>query len=288
MRIPEWQDAVVVSGRTARRLLEAPAGELEVSLDLGRSRDSVTVEERRIALPDGQRVDEEELADSFSDPEDCVELRDGEPRKVYFYDSTLRCYYKLFQPFEDRPPTIVINGATMHPVRGAGPWEGTEEMVRAVPSRGGECLDTCCGLGYSAQMLADTQFTTVTTCEVDRNVLTVASLNPWSQGLFSAPNIRIHYADMRDFLAECRDGRFSCVFHDPPTIYQAGELYSEELYKELRRVLGRGGVLYHYVGAPGGRWGRDYAHGVIQRLQSAGFARAKRVTGGVLAVRRDR
>ncbi len=285
MQIPDWQNAVVISGRTARRLLDAPAGPLEVSLDLGRSRSTVQVEKDRVVLPDGRRPGKAALADSFSEPEDCVEIADGEPRKVYIYDRALRCYYKLFQPFEDRPPTIVINGATMHPVRGAGPWEGTEQMVREVPARPGECLDTCCGLGYSARMLAR-RFTTLTTCEVDRNVLTVASLNPWSEGLFRSPNVHVHYADLRDYVAESRDGRFACVFHDPPTIYQAGELYAEELYAEFHRVLARGGVLYHYVGTPGGRWGRDYAHGVIRRLQSTGFRNTRRVTGGVLAVRR--
>jgi hypothetical protein len=227
-----------------------------------------------------------ELAAAFSEPEDCVEVRNGECRKVYLYDDAERKYYKLYQPCEGRAPTIIINNATMHAIIGKDPWQDEADKVAVLPRRGGECLDTCCGLGYSAQLLAEAGFTRVTTCEVDLNVLTIASVNPWSEGLFSSPHISIAHTDVRDLVRLCDAGRYACIFHDPPTVLHAGELYAEELYREFARVLHPHGALYHYVGAPGARVGRDYARGVIRRLQDAGFTEVHRVTRGVLALRR--
>ena len=286
MPIPEWQEVPIISGRTARRLIAAEPGELTVSLDLGRNRCAIRVEDDGVILPNGRSFGREDLVDAFSDPEDCIELAEDGPRKVYRYDGVLRKYYKLYQPFEDRPPTIIINGATMHSIVGPEPWEGVEQMVEQVPARGGRCFDTCCGLGYSAQLLLDGRFDSVVTCELDHNVLEVAAINPWSRGLFRLPAVEIIRTDLRDYAKECEDAEFDCVFHDPPTIQMAGELYSEDLYREFRRILVPRGVLYHYVGRPGRRRGRDYAHGVMQRLQNAGFVEPRRVKEGVLAFNR--
>ena len=293
MGIPAWQSIPIVSGRTAQRLLAVGEGTLEVSLDLGRSRAQVVVEAGAIGLPGGARIIKDELANAFSDAEDCVRLDGGACRKVYLYGEAERKYYKLFQPFEDRAPTIVINGATMHAIVGKDPWADVADKVACVPDRPGRrdrpdrCLDTCCGLGYSAQLLA-ARFETVTTCEVDANVLEVAAVNPWSEGLFTTPNVEVRRADLREVLAGWAPGSLGCIFHDPPTVYQAGELYAESLYRRFAAALARGGVLYHYVGEPGRKLGQDYAGGVMRRLRSAGFGRVRRVTGGVVAVRQGR
>jgi predicted methyltransferase len=284
--LPSWHDVPIISGRTARRLLEVADGNLIVSLDLGRSQCQVGVDGNQITLPDGTLVARGELAGAFSHPEDCIELRPDGPRKVYLYSEPLRRHYKLYQPFEDRPPTIVINGVSMHAIVGRDPWEDEEGKVAAVQGgRSGECLDTCGGLGYSAQLLAGAGFAPVVSCEVDPHVLAVAAVNPWSKDLFKNSRIELLNADVRQFLAECAGDRFTCIFHDPPTIYQAGELYAEGLYREFARVLEAGGLLYHYVGTPGQRSGRDYARGVIRRLQASGFMRCRRVAGGVVATR---
>jgi predicted methyltransferase len=282
--IQVWRRAFVISGRTARRIVEAPAGPLELSLDLGRSRAAVTVEGGSAVLPDGRPVGIDVLSQAVSDDEDCVELAASGPRKVYLYSEERRKYYKLYQPFEDRPPTVVINGATMHAIVGKDPWQDEVEKVAQVPARRGACLDTCCGLGYSAQLLLSAGFRPVVTCEADPNVLVVAAVNPWSEGLW-APHVVLVPMDLRDLVRSTPDGRFACVFHDPPTVHQAGELYSEELYRGFARVLAPGGVLYHYVGAPGRRAGRDYARGVMRRLQAAGFVDVRRAASGVAARR---
>jgi len=273
----------MVSGRTARALLNCKEGALEVSLDLGLSRSRVAVRADAIGLPDGQQVAKESLAKAFSRPEDCIEISEGMPRKVYLYSQETSKYYKLYQPFDDHAPTVVINNAAMHAIVRKDPWEDEEEKVSALPPLHGRCLDTCCGLGYSAQLLARRRFERVTTCEVDPNVLKIAAVNPWSRGLFEDPVIQIRRVDVRDFVRECEPAAFAAIFHDPPTVYQAGELYGEELYREFARVLSRSGALYHYVGAPGRRRGQDYAHGVMRRLRSAGFASTKRCASGVVA-----
>jgi len=282
-RIPSWRRVPIVSGRTARRILDAETSGLEVSLDLGRTRSRVETSGRDLILPDGTRLQRMRLAQVRPAPEDCIELTGGDARKVYVFDGTRRAHYKLFQPVEERPPTIVINSATMHAIVGTDPWRDEAGKVSELPARRGECLDTCCGLGYSAQLLAARKVGRVVTCEVDPNVLAVAAVNPWSEGLWE-PGIRIVLADVRDHVRDCSAGRFGSVFHDPPTVYQAGDLYAEELYAGFARVLQPGGALYHYVGAPGRRSGRDYARGVIRRLQSVGFTQVRRVTGGVLAI----
>lgn len=285
MDIPAFRRLPIISGWTARRVLDAGDGALAVSLDLGRSRCEVAVRSGALALPDGQTVPCEALADAFSDPADCLTIEGGKCRKVYHFSPSLRRYYKLYQPFEDRAPTIVINGATMHAIVGKDPWQDEAEKVEALPRAAGRCLDTCAGLGYSAQLLADAGYEAVTTCEADPNVLSVAAVNPWSEGLFVRPQLTIVNEDVREVLARTPDGGFTCVFHDPPTVFQAGEMYSAELYAEFARVLSVRGVLYHYVGEPGRRSGRDYARGVMRRLQAVGFSRVRRAPGGVIAQR---
>jgi predicted methyltransferase len=260
---------------------------VQASLDLGRSSCVLLATDNRLQLPDGVEIDSESLAEEVSDDADCILLRPNGPEKVYHYSEALSKHYKLFQPFEDRAPTIVINSATMHTVVRKDPWQDAVDKVRAAGRVRGRCLDTCCGLGYSAQLLS-TSAGEVVTCEVDLNVLDVCAVNPWSEGLFHRPNIEIHLGDQQEYVANCADGSFDAVFHDPPTVYQAGELYSEALYRQFARILRPGGLMYHYVGEPGKKRGQDYSGGVMRRMQSAGFTRVRRVTSGVLATRAKR
>jgi len=285
MHLPQPHRMPVISGRTAQHLVDAEDGVLEVSLDLGLSMAGVSIGGAEVVLPDGQRPARAELAASFSSPEDCIEIRPDGCRKVYIYSQAERKYYKLYQPHEGRAPTVVINNAAMHAIVGKDPWQNAAEKVGTLPARRGECLDTCCGLGYSAQLLAQEGFERVVTCEVDPNVLQVAAANPWSEGLFTGRKIEIVQMDVRRFVESCPHGRFACIFHDPPTVLQAGELYAGALYAQFARALSAGGVLYHYVGDPGGRTGRDYARGVMRRLQRTGFTDVRRVVGGLLAAR---
>ena len=283
MSVPEPKDVPIISGRAAQKLVECPVGCHEFSLDLDLTVSEVDITPEGIVLTEGHTVDRDELESAWRHREDCIILSEKGCIKAYLYDEERGKLYKLYQPFEDRAPTVIINNATMHSIVQKGPWEDEEDKVGAISLRGGACLDTCCGLGYSAQLLARGRVESVFTCEEDPNVLELAAVNPWSRGLFRNPKINIVQRDVRDYVRDCEDASFSVVFHDPPTVYQAGELYSEDLYREFARLLHSGGTLYHYVGAPGRKRGQDYAGGVMDRLHRAGFGSVKRTVGGVRA-----
>jgi hypothetical protein len=71
---------------------------------------------------------------------------------------------------------------------------------------------------------------------------------------------------------------FDSVIHDPPRFSLAGELYSEEFYREIFRVLRRDGRLFHYTGNPHVvKKGSSFVDGVIHRLKAAGFRHVQKV-----------
>jgi predicted methyltransferase len=116
----------------------------------------------------------------------------------------------------------------------------------------------------------------VVTIELDPTVLEVARRNPWSQSLFANSRIRQMIGDSFEVLPSLERESFSVIFHDPPTFRLAGELYSGEFYRELFRVLRRGGRLFHYIGDLDSTSGRVVTKGVVRRLQEAGFQRVER------------
>ncbi|MDP6107329.1 MAG: methyltransferase [Candidatus Brocadiia bacterium] len=274
----------VLSGRTARGLLDAPEGSVEVSLDLGMTRQVVRVEEGAFLLPDGSSLGRDGLAGAFREPEDCIEITAGQCAKVFEFDEASHRDYKLYQPVEGHPPTLLIAGHNMHAIVGMDPWQDARQKVRALRGRrGGLCLDTCFGLGYSAQLLAGADWDRVVSCEVDEIVLEFAAVNPWSRGAFESDRIELVHDDVASYLSGCADGSFAGIFHDPPVVHLAGELYGLDFYRELARVLEPRGVLYHYVGSPGGRGGHDQTRRVMQRLHEAGYPQTRRAPSGTLA-----
>ncbi|MCS7069954.1 MAG: methyltransferase domain-containing protein, partial [Anaerolinea sp.] len=116
----------------------------------------------------------------------------------------------------------------------------------------------------------------VITVELDPAVIEVASQNPWSAALFTHPQIERREGDIRDVIADFPDAAFTRIIHDPPTFALAGELYSGAFYRELYRVLARGGRLFHYIGDLNSPSGMRVATGVIRRLGEAGFRRITR------------
>jgi predicted methyltransferase len=59
----------------------------------------------------------------------------------------------------------------------------------------------------------------------------------------------------------------------PPRFGIAGELYSQDFYDHLARVLKKRGRLFHYTGSPNKlTTGRDVPNEVAKRLRKAGFA----------------
>jgi predicted methyltransferase len=130
-------------------------------------------------------------------------------------------------------------------------------------------------LGFTALMgarVADA----VLTIELDPTGLEIARRNPWSHELFNRPNIERRIGDTFAVAAELPTASFDRVIHDPPYLALAGELYSEEMYRRLHRILRPGGTLFHYIGDPQSQSGARVTSGVIQRLEVAGFRTIRR------------
>ena len=188
---------------------------------------------------------------------------------IKFYDEVFRKFYKLRAIGMDKAPTLEINGIHMHRIEGIDPWTDSLIKVKTLGSlRSALVLDTCTGLGYTAIISLKFGASKVVSVEIDPNVLRIAEFNSWSRGLV---HVEVILGDITKVIKNFDDESFTHVIHDPPRYELAGELYSLEFYKELSRVLRRGGRLFHYVGKPGWRRGISIAKGVKNRLAMAGF-----------------
>ncbi|WP_456365217.1 class I SAM-dependent methyltransferase [Thermococcus sp.] len=257
----------------ALRLLLSREG-ARVNLDLRKTNRTFEVLRQGDAflLPDGTRVGRAVIERIAKDESTLYFVRGG---AVYKAAIAGRHYYKLVPTV---PPTIEIDGIRMHRTKGTNPLRDARRKVEAVkPGEGETVLDTCMGLGYTA-IEASKRGAYVITVEKDLNVLELAKINPWSRELFTGGKVQVVQGDVFEVVKKFREGSFDAVIHDPPRFSLAGELYSEEFYRELYRVLKPGGRLFHYVGNPGGRYrGKDLQKGVMERLRKAGFVGVKRV-----------
>lgn len=182
-----------------------------------------------------------------------------------------RHFYKLVR-LEDGGITLEIDGVRMHQTARKTPLQDASDKAAALGVRKGSIvLDVCTGLGYSAIACTKAGAEKVCTIEKDESVLEIAKQNPFSKELFSNPKIEIINNDAVEALPDFPDGFFDCILHDPPRLSHAGELYSLEFYKQLYRILKKGGRLFHYTGTPGAARGKNIPKGVKQRLMEAGF-----------------
>jgi hypothetical protein len=214
----------------------------------------------------------------------CFVLRNGHLERIQVFSSEFNRLYSLVAT--QSAPTMLISGIPMHRIKESDPRRDTLAKVRTIAPLSGHVLDTATGLGYTAIEAAH-QADHVTTCELDPTALRVARLNPWSAGLFDHPKITQLIGDSSDLIQQFDDASFSAVIHDPPMFQLAGELYSAEFYRQVRRVLARNGRLFHYVGNPNSPSGGRVTRGVVRRLQEAGFFRIRRrpEAFGVVAVK---
>ncbi|MCA9935630.1 MAG: methyltransferase domain-containing protein, partial [Anaerolineales bacterium] len=189
-----------------------------------------------------------------------------------FFSETFNRFYSLMPT--EAAPTMLISGIPMHRIKGTDPHKDTLSKIRAAAPVTGEVLDTTMGLGYTAVAAAQTAHH-VTTIELDPTVAEICRHNPWSQGLFDNPQITRLIGDAYDVIEEFEDGSFHRILHDPPTFSLAGHLYSTEFYRQLYRVLGGNGRLFHYIGDPKSKSGSSVTRGVVRRLHEAGFSQVK-------------
>lgn len=263
-----FKDVPLLAGAEAARVLAARdiSRELEISLDLGITKTVCSVSPKGLELAD-RTVEWETLEKIAENPEDVYVIGE-EVRKLSFFKGS---FYRLVLPSWGNAPTVEINGVRMHRTVGTYPEvDAREKTGLAGVLWNRKVLDLCTGLGYTAVACVRKGASRVVTVEKDVNVLELASYNPWSRDLFKEP-VEIVVDDAYLFLQRC-DEVFDAVIHDPPAIYMEGRLYSEEFYRQLAKVLKRGGVLIHYVGETGRRRGVRLYAGVIRRLHRAGFS----------------
>ena len=242
----------------------------EVSPDLGLTTVAVTIEPQGVTFPNGETLSWEAIAEISGSPNNCFVIKKGEAHKILlFSEFTNRLYSLMPTP---GAPTMLVSGIPMHRIKDTDPYQDTLEKIKTVKPVVGQVLDTATGLGYTAIEAARTA-DHVITVELDPAVLEIARLNPWSRGLFDNPTITQRFGDSADVVSEFEDSTFTRIIHDPPAFSLAGHLYGGEFYAELYRLLRRGGRLFHYVGDPEAKSGRNVTRGVARRLQEAGFSR---------------
>lgn len=186
-------------------------------------------------------------------------------------------FMRLYKPTGTKYVTLMIDGVLMHQTTRLTPIEDAERKISLLSVKKGHLvLDVCTGLGYTA-ITARRRGARVYTIEVSRHVLILASHNPYSKRL-EDNMIHIINNDAVNAIKLLKDNVFHRIVHDPPRFSIAGELYSENFYRELYRVLRPGGILLHYVGKPLRSRGRGYGpivRGVVERLRRVGFISTK-------------
>lgn len=172
------------------------------------------------------------------------------------------------------PPTLVLGGFTMHRVAGTNPAADTASKLACIPPHRlrGRVLDICTGLGYSALAAADSpDVQHVTTIELDPTAHEMIRRNPWSRRLIIHEKVDMLLGEAQRVIETMEDGSFNAVFHDPPVIALAGDLYGLDFYRQLYRVCSAGAALFHYIGNPSSKHSGKLFRGVKSRLTDAGF-----------------
>jgi uncharacterized protein len=213
----------------------------------------------------------------------CFLLEDESLKEIRMFSERTR-WVRSLCPTKGAP-TMLVSGVPMHRIKDTEPMADTLTKIRALGRIHGRVLDTATGLGYTA-IEAAKEADEVVTIELDPAAIEIARLNPWSAGLFKSKKITQVMGDASEEIASFASGFFSAIVHDPPTIQFAGELYSTDFYLELKRVLKRGGKLFHYIGDPNSAHGSKVTQGVLRRLSEVGFKRVERrpEAFGVLAL----
>jgi len=246
---------------------------IEVSPDLNLSTVTVALSDRGVTFPGGEQVNWQQVEQIRKADVNCFVLESNEiwPIQVFSEQTNRMC---SLMPTK-QTPTMLIAGFTMHRIVDIDPMQDTRKKVATITPIVGRVLDTATGLGYTAIAAAKTA-EQVVTIELDPGAQEMARLNPWSRGLFENPKIQQLMGDAYEVVPTFGDESFDRILHDPPVFSLAGELYSGVFYRELYRILKRGGRLFHYIGNLDSKSSGTVVRGALKRLQEAGFKRVVR------------
>jgi predicted methyltransferase len=248
----------------AKAILE---GKNEVSLDLGLSKTRVEPTDGGYILDKGEFIDTESL--------EKIAENDGaayfvENKTVFMAATSGKHFYKLIPTAG--APTIEIDGIRMHRTKDTTPDRDAKEKLEILGLSGGNVLDTCMGLGYTAIQSVKRGAFRVVSVEFEPNVLRISQINPWSRELYTSDLIHKIIGDSFNVVDSFPSSFFDYIIHDPPRHSMAGHLYGQEFYNKLAHVIKPGGRMFHYTGEPRSRYRKVNIHtGVKQRLSNAGF-----------------
>jgi len=245
----------------------------ETSPDLGLTRVMVTITAEGVVFPGGERVDWQNLEKIRKSEVNCFIVEDNMVRSIQVFSEYTNRVCSLMPT--KGAPSMLIAGFVMHRIKDIDPMQDTLRKIASIKPVVGRVLDTATGLGYTAIEAAKTA-EQVVTIELDPGAQEIARLNPWSQPLFDNPKIEQIIGDAYEVVQTFEDESFARIIHDPPTFSLAGELYSGAFYRQLYRVLKRGGRLFHYIGDPSSKASGGVTRGALRRLQEAGFTRVVR------------
>lgn len=259
----------------ARQALDAIAKGLlcvRISVDLNLSERDFSLSDQCLILDEDNRLSINELKRIVKKTQRIYLCSEGD---IVPLEDRSSGYYKLVPTAG--APLLEISGVKMHISKGTDPFVSASEMAQQVVRKGDKVLDCCSGLGYAAIAAHRLGASEVLSIELSREVMGLRAQNPWSNDL-GQEGIVQRYGNSFELIGTMPATSFDSVIHDPPRFSLAGELYSEEFYREIFRVLRRDGRLFHYTGNPHVvKKGSSFIDGVIRRLKAAGFIRVKKV-----------
>ncbi|MPY23126.1 class I SAM-dependent methyltransferase [Shewanella sp. YLB-07] len=245
---------------------------IRLSTDLNLSERDFSLSDQSLVLDDDNRLSIDELKRIAKKTQRIYLCRDGDMVPLEDRSSG---YYKLVPT--SGAPLLEISGVKMHISKGTDPFVSASEMAKQAVSKGDKVLDCCSGLGYAAIAAHRLGASEVLTIELSPEVMGLRAQNPWSNDL-GKEGIVQRQGSSFELITTMPAISFDAVVHDPPRFSLAGELYSEEFYREIFRVLRPGGRLFHYTGNPHVvKKGSSFVDGVIRRLKAAGFKHVKKV-----------
>ncbi|KAJ1407977.1 S-adenosyl-L-methionine-dependent methyltransferase, partial [Ochromonadaceae sp. CCMP2298] len=236
--------------------------QLQCSIDLGMTETTLLLDKEGVSLNGVDRLATwKELEKIAKRGTGCHALYDdgSSPWKISTISESTSIPGSLCPPLQKSgAPTMVLGGFTMHRIAGddVDPMVDTRNKLASIKIHPNmRVLDTCMGLGYTAvgaARLVGQGGGSVTTIEFDEASLEMCAFNPWSQQLFDQTvPVEILLGDSCDLITGFADATFDCVIHDPPArALCKSDLYGQQFYNQLFRVLKPRGQMFHYIGNP--------------------------------------